>query len=102
MTGKQRQILEACAWLHNYVVDCKIQKEEAAMDKTDEGKLEIHVMPGSSLGWEYLPTVSHFNSLPGSSQTREAILRKIAQHGFRRPAHNLERRRQELHEIGLM
>jgi hypothetical protein len=42
------------------------QKEEAAMDETDEAKLEIHVMLGSPLGWGYLPTVSHFNSLPGS------------------------------------
>jgi hypothetical protein len=96
-------ILEACARLHNYVLDCKIQKEEVAMDETDEAELEIHVIPGFPLGWGYLPTVSHFNSLPGSSQTRETILRKIARHGFRHPAHNLERRiRQELHEIGLM
>jgi hypothetical protein len=48
------------------------------MNEMDEDKLEIHVMLGSPLGWGYLPTVSHFNSLPVSSQTREAILRKIA------------------------
>jgi hypothetical protein len=71
------------------------------MDEMDEAKLEIHVMLGSPLGWGYLPTVSHFHSLPGSSQTREAIWRKISWQGFRCPAHNLERR-QEWHEIGLM
>ena len=65
-------------------------------------KNEIHVMQGSPLGWGYLPTVDVFNSLPGSSQTREAILRKIYRHGFRHPAHNLERRRLELHEVGLI
>jgi hypothetical protein len=41
------KMLEACAQLHNYVLDCNIQKEETAMDETDEAKLEIHVTPGS-------------------------------------------------------
>jgi hypothetical protein len=89
--------------MHNYVLDCKIEKEEVeAVDETAVSENEIQVMPGSPLGWGYLPTVDIFNSLPGSSQTREAILRKIAGHGFRCPAHNLERRRLELHEVGLM
>jgi hypothetical protein len=97
------RILEACARLHNYALDCKIRKEEQVEEAEDEQDLtEIHLMPGSPLGWGYLPTVQNFQSLPGTSLTREAVLRKIARHGFRRPAHNLERRRLELCEIGLM
>jgi hypothetical protein len=52
------------------------------MEETDEAKLEIYVMPGSPLKWGYLPTVSHFNSLPGSSQTGDLILHKIVRHGL--------------------
>lgn len=98
-------ILEACARMHNYVLDCKIAREEEEEDVEggeDDSQHEIHVMPGSPLGWGYLPTVDTFISLPGSSLTREAVLRKIRRHGFRRPTHNLERRRLELDEIGLM
>ena len=41
---KSAKILEACARMHHYVLDCKIQKEEAAID--DRGlapDLEIRV-----------------------------------------------------------
>jgi hypothetical protein len=99
--------------MHNYVLDCKIRKEEAEdmeeagteTERTETERTEapeIHVMPGSPLGWGYLPTVHTFDTLPGTSLTRDAVLRKIARHGFRRPTHNLERRRLELHEVGLM
>jgi hypothetical protein len=42
-----------------------------------ESEHQIHMMPGSPLGWGHLPTVDVFNSLPGTSQTREAVLQKI-------------------------
>jgi hypothetical protein len=83
-------------------LDCQIQKEtvvaENALDEeTNSANSEIHVMAGSPLGWGYLPTIDNFNLLPGTSLvTREAILQKIARHGFRRPTHNLERRNLEL------
>jgi hypothetical protein len=100
------KIMEACAGMHNYVCDCQIQKEpvvaENALDETDLADSEIHMMAGSPLGWGYLPIIDDFNSLPGTSLTREAILRKIARHGFRRLMHNLKRRKLKLHEIGLM
>jgi hypothetical protein len=85
--------------MHNYVLDCKAQEdeEEGPMDEP-----EIHAMPGSPLGWGYLPTVEDFISLPGISHTRDAVLRKITREGFRRPAHNLERRALELEDLGLM
>jgi hypothetical protein len=86
--------------MHNYVLDCQIQKEPD--EETGSANSEIHVMAGSPLGWGYLPTIDNFNSLPGTSLTREAILQKIARHGFRHPTHNLKRRNLELHKIGLM
>jgi hypothetical protein len=96
------KIIEACARMHNYVLDCKIEKEEVEPGEKDEAEHEIHVMPDSPLGWGYLPTIEVFHSLPGTSLTREAVVRKIARGGFRRPAHNLERRRLELYDVGLM
>jgi hypothetical protein len=95
--------IEACAQMHNYVLDCQIQKEtvvaeNALVEETNSANSEIHVMAaGSPLGLGYLPTIDNFNLLPGTSLvTREAILQKIARHGFRRPTHNLERRNLEL------
>jgi hypothetical protein len=98
-------IPEACARMHNCVLDCKIAREEEEEDVEggeDDSQHEVHAMPGSPLGWGCLPTADTFVSPPGSSLTREAVLRKIRRHGFRRPTHDLERRRLELDEIGLM
>jgi hypothetical protein len=73
---------------YNYVLVCKMQAKDSqdAMDKP-----EIHFLSNSPLRWGYLPTVDDFNSLPGTILTRDAILCKIAWHGFRHPAHNLKR-----------
>jgi hypothetical protein len=94
------KIVEACARLHNYVLNCKDENEDGQDSQDDEP--EIHAMPGSPLGWGYLPTIGDFNSLPGISHTRDAVVRKIAREGLRRPAHNLERRALELDDLGLM
>jgi hypothetical protein len=61
--------LEVCAWMHNNVLDCKIQKEEGVEvmegqdthGKIDVAKPDIHVMP--PLRWGYLPTVDDLHSL---------------------------------------
>jgi hypothetical protein len=92
------RILEICARLHNYAID---QKEETFCE--DDLVLDgpnIRSMPDSPLGWGYLPTVEELQAYPGTSQTRDAIMRHIRRHGFSRPQRNLEQR--ELHEIGLM
>ena len=100
---------EACAGVHDCVLDCKIHEEELdakeaedAGNKAETTEPEIHVMLGSPLGWGCLPTVETSDALPGTSPTGDAILRKIARHGFRRPTHELKRRRVELHEVGPM
>jgi hypothetical protein len=84
----------------NFLLNCK--EEEAEDEDCPDDKPEIHVMVGSPLGWGYLPTIEDFNSLPGTLHTRDTVLRKITREGLRRPAHNLERRRLELHDLGLM
>jgi hypothetical protein len=42
------KIIEACARMHNYVLDCKTEAGDfqEAMDEP-----EIHLLPGSPLGW---------------------------------------------------
>jgi hypothetical protein len=62
------RIIEACARMHNYVLNwCKGEDEDE--DSPPEDKPDIHVMAGSPLGWDYLPTIDDFNSLPGTSCT---------------------------------
>ena len=75
-------------------------------DLTNNQEIE-EIMPveASPLGWGYLPTVEelvHHRSVQGSSQVQDAILCMVLQNGFGRPAHNIERQHQELHEVNLM
>jgi hypothetical protein len=97
-------ILEICALLHNYVIDCKAHDDDdnSPGDKSLDGP-KIRSMLESPLGWGYLPTVEPLVTHPGTSQTRDAILRHIHRHGFCRPQRNLAQNQpSELHEIGLM
>jgi hypothetical protein len=66
--------------------EVEAMEAQDAHDEMDVAEPDINVMPGYPLGWGYLPTVEDFNSLPGTSLIREAILRKITRHGFRCPA----------------
>ena len=65
---------------------------------------EIIPLHASPLGWGCLPTVETLvpPSVPGSSQIHDAIVSMVSQNGFGRPAHNIVRHREELHEINLM
>ena len=56
-------------------------------------------MPGSPLNWGFLSLVEPLVPIPGSSRTREVILQHVAESGYRRPSHNVERRRAELYEM---
>jgi hypothetical protein len=54
------RIIEVCARMHNYVLNCKEDDED---EDSPEDEPEIHVlMAGSPLGWGYLPTIDDFNS----------------------------------------
>ena len=92
--SKCSDILECCARLHNYVI-------------TEEGDdnirpADIPPLPDSPLGWGYLPTVEALVRIPGTSQVRDIIVRKIRRDGLLRPAENVARRQQELHQLELM
>ena len=93
------KVLEACARLHNFVID--MDRDDDLMDD-NEIDSEIVPMAESPLLWGYLPVVEKLNPIPGTSQIREIVLNHIRKHGFRRPPANVERKRKELHKIGLM
>ena len=88
--------------MHNYVLNCKDDIDDLEQDDDNELEPVIHAMSGSPLGWGYLPTIQDFRTLPGTSQTRDTVLRKITREGLRRPDYNLARRGLELDDIGLM
>lgn len=96
------QVVMACARLHNFVIDQDWEDDfdEDCHNGDDlTSACRIAPMEGSPLGWGYLPTVEQLETIPGTSRTRDAILQHVAQNGLRRPAANVERRRQELHEM---
>jgi hypothetical protein len=88
-------ILECCSKLHNFCIN---QDGDQFVDKAVALR-EITPMPGSDLGWGYLPTVEPLVAIPGTSQMRDIIVRRVGNLGIRQPAHNLERHRYELHNI---
>jgi hypothetical protein len=91
--------LQACARLHNFVIDQDRDEEDLETDALED---EIVPLAESPLQWGYLPTVEKLDPPGGTSQTREAILGKLTREGLRRPAANVERRRKELQDMGLM
>ncbi len=92
------RILECCSKLHNFCIN---HDGDQFMDKTVAFR-EILPMPGADLGWGSLPTVEPLVSIPGTSQMRESIVRRVGNLAIRRPAENLERHRYELQDINLM
>jgi hypothetical protein len=99
------KVLEACARLHNFVIENNNTPYEDRNEEF-ESAMSIEPMDNSPLGWGYLPTVRPLEHMQGNSQTRQVILDHIKSLGLRRPQANIERRRKsrdlELHEIGLM
>ena len=63
---------------------------------------EISPVSFSPLGWGYLPNVEPLCILPGSSVMRDVILTRLHTLGLQQPPVNIERRRNEIHEINLM
>jgi hypothetical protein len=96
-------IIQACAILHNYIIDNDyyddFDEEDLAL-----GGPHIVLMAGSPLGWGYLPNIEQFQANPGSSYTRDAIIRHIERRGHCRPPHIIQRQQveQEVYEINLM
>ena len=96
---KSSEITMACGRLHNFCINEDGHQHQGTTDKI---LASIEPNPRSQFGWGYTPTVSKFKSMPGTSVMRDMLLRKVSQQGMRRPPANLERRRYELHEVGLM
>jgi hypothetical protein len=99
-------VLMACARLHNFCIDMD-QNSNIAPEDNDNGSVARRLQNlaprrGAPLGWSFLPTAEPYRPIPGTSMTRDMILRRVEERGMRRPNANLERRRYELHEIGLM
>ena len=82
----------ATSSLHNFVI----------LEDTDIDVDSIHIAPGSPLNWGYCPTTERLDPITGTSQVQDINVRQVVRHGFTRPLHNIEWRRAELHEIGLM
>ena len=82
----------ATSRLHNIVI----------LEDTDIDVDSIHIAPGSPLNWGYCPTAKRLDPITGTSQVQDVIVRQVVRHGLRQSSHNIEWRRAELHEIGLM
>jgi hypothetical protein len=82
----------------------RLQDPTGRGGRHDAGGGRWSLRHGQGQTWGHLSTAADtLNSLPGTSLTREAVLRKMRRHGFRRPtAHDIERRRLELQEAGLL
>ena len=91
------ELLECISRLHNYCIDMRPNDLCSEID-------EIIPVPTSPLGWGYLPTVEPLQValVSGTSKVHDAVLGMVSQNGFGRPAHNIERHRQELQDISLM
>jgi hypothetical protein len=84
---------------HNFCID---QDGEEYVDESVALR-EILPLPGADLGcWGYLPTVEPLVHIPGSTQIRDIIVRRVSNLAMRRPAENVERHRYELHDVNLM
>ena len=84
----------ATSRLHNYVITEDLE--------TNSDPELIQIAIGSLLSWGYCPTTEKLDPICGTSQVCDIILRQVSRHGLRQPSHNIEWRRVELHEIGLM
>ena len=94
--GKMSQILNACARLHNFIIDCDVPRN-VHNDGDDE---HVVAMESAPCGMAYLPCMfepgEEFVKQDGVSQTRVAIVEEIRRQGIRRPEYNLLRKEQDV------
>ncbi len=95
---KSSEVLECCCRLHNFCIN---NNGEEFVDPHTATR-QILPMTGAAFGWGFLPTVEPLVPMPGTSQIRDIIVRRINRLGLRRPAANVEQMRYELHQINLM
>ena len=91
--SKCSDILECCARSHNYVIT---EDGDDNICPADIPPYQIRHWVGDTYQpWRHL-------WIPGTSQVRDIIVRKIRRDGLLRPAENVARRQQELHQLELM
>jgi hypothetical protein len=71
--AKSSKVLECCSRLHNFCID---NDGEEFVD-SHAAFWEILPMEGAAFGWGYLPTVEPLAPIPGTSQLRDIIVRRI-------------------------
>ena len=89
-------ILTACARLHNFIIRQDGLVDIPDIDVEDEmGRMDITADPIAPSGMRYLPIIPNdeFHSYPGVSHTRDAIVDMIRDYTYRRPLHNVLRKK---------
>ena len=89
------KILNCCAILHNYVIDEDCSKIED-MTEIPEEEHCISPRPNAPFNMSYLPVVPDLYEASGSSPLKIALLDKITKNEYRRPLHNIVRKKQDL------
>lgn len=94
------EIVMTCGRLHNFCIN----EDGKSLRHKSTNAIVASIEPDrrAQFGWGYTPTVKEYRSMPGTSIMRDILLHQVTQLGMRRPPANLERRRFELHEVGLM
>ena len=101
---KKSQIITACARLHNFIILNDLTVATDGDDEAIEDPEDAQVIPMSNapMGMAYLPVIpdadDEWNSVPGISTVRSAIVEEIFRQGITRPISNRERNRNILNE----
>ena len=99
-------VIMVCARLHNFIIDSDVLEDDDISvdddgDDVDVDDLGITTMQGAPLGMCYNPTMleEDFVAIVGSSQTREALVKFIADSVIRRPVYNVQRNSETIDEV---
>ena len=88
------------ALLHNFIIEEDGPFGTERFASVSEEMQSMNISPHSSapLGMSYLPVVPDdaFEAIPGLSHTRQAIVEHLREHEIGRPAHNIQRRKEEM------
>jgi len=91
-------ILTACARLHNFIISQDGPFDSSTLSTEEEMEsYDIQSNPVAPFGMSYTPVIpdNEFESCPGISFTREAIVDLIREYTLRRPQHNIIRKQEE-------
>ena len=91
-------ILQACARLHNFIIDQQLLQKaqdkgkDTGNDNEDDEDDELHIVPHIEhpSGMRYLPTLPEddYEAIAGNSISQQAVLETIREMKHRRPKQN--------------